>query len=224
MIFIVVIIVIVLILSVEHFTDNSLNNVIDLINNEQIESKNINVSNEIKLNSINIKKVIMDIVYPVNSIYFSAYELDHNNKETCKGTPLEYGTWEEINRDEKNSSGGDEWSDFIFGLRRKNLGEAVYWGDYKIYIDKLPPHAHQVWHQMWYNSSDSGKGEESIGRWRKDDDFNGKEFEVDDNQVTKNIILDVKSNGKKISASKVNTGQDFHPRGYYAYAYKKTAL
>lgn len=203
---IIVVIVLILILSFEHFEiENSeqLNNLVNVVNSNEVNTQDVIASRKVEGQELGdgMKREIMKIVYPVNSLWFSSHEINVDDKEKCKGTPLEFGKWEEINKDDRDEKGNDINGDFIFGFRRKGLGKPTQWGDYKLSVNHIPPHKHQY----QYNPGRSAKYNSN------------KEYShLPRNALTDADIYDV--NGKKVSQV------DFHPRGYYAYGYRKIEL
>lgn len=166
-------------------------------------------------------KKIMDLSYPIGSIWFSNKEYDVNNKTACKGTPLEYGTWAELNRDEQ-SNNQDVWGDMIFGLRRKGLNEKTYWGEYKLNVNNIPQHSHVglLGYAYGYDKNNSHmviNGATGADR--------GQYVIKNDVCTGETIAYNVKWENNKFEKTMANgTKDDFHPRGCYAYGYEKTSL
>lgn len=191
----IIIICLLIIFTFEHFTvedGEALNNVIKQINGDGITVETLNVS---KLGE-STKQVMMELAYPLDSLFFTAKEYNLDDKESLKNTPLYYGKWEELNKNE------GEWNDFIFGMRRKGLKDPVYWGEYKLSAANLPPHKHKY----QYNPSRNSMYNKNSGyAWNARDG------------LTDADIYDSKGN-------KIDKQTDFHPRGYYAYGYRKIEL
>lgn len=166
---------------------------------------NLNVNN-IGADTLNdnIKKAIMDITYPVNSIFITRtlYTLT-SGKNTSSETPLKYGTWELVN---------------YYGVlgcatttTQQNASR-----DNKILINQLPPHAHKVYHQGYFTCGSGSKTPAS-------------NVIIEDDNITYNGYTDMtlyKTNisGKNFNVSTVDNQQDYHPYGYYCFVYRKTAL
>lgn len=212
---IIVVIVLILILSIEHFeieNNEQLNNLVNVVNSNEVNTRDIIASRKVEGQELGdgMKREIMKIVYPVNSLWFSSHEINVDDKEKCKGTPLEFGKWEEINKDDRDKDGNDINSDFIFGFRRKGLGTPVQWGDYKISANHLPAHRHDIY------ADETG---EAGGDYRHHPVTpGGKHGGWNDKRVFGHTVNTFDNNFKNVSNA------DFHPRGYYAYGYRKIEL
>lgn len=225
LIIVILIIIILIVLNIENFTvedSDALNNLISSINKNGIAVNDITAGNKIEGSIIgeNMKSAIMKVVYPVGSMFISRVYYDLSDKTKIADTPMAYGKWLFIN------DVGVIGTALKTHDNKDTDGKTGTWGNLAIDISQLPPHAHQLWHANWYDSSDGGHGEESIARWRKHDNVENKDKgdKIDDNQFTKNIIVNVSQKDGKIKGELVNAGKNFHPYGYYCYVYRKISL
>lgn len=146
---IIIIVVICIVISIEHFTindGNALNNLIDQINNQEVKVSNMTSSDKVEGNTIegkvigdNMKKAIMDLMFPVNSFFMYDYKIDlvDGKPSSITNTPLDYGKWERCSYDEVG----------VIGIKSNSNGkEGGRMGDKNLKIWHVPPHSHQLWH------------------------------------------------------------------------------
>lgn len=115
-ILIVLIIIVIVYLRYQHFTEldttsDAINNIVTLFNDDKMNIKNLNVTNDLTVNNKTTTKELindmsdrfdtfetklMKIIYPVNSVFISRFQYDLANSIQIKNTPLYYGTWEII--------------------------------------------------------------------------------------------------------------------------------
>lgn len=212
-IIIIIIIFIILINNKEHFdetntqtTIEALNNITNQISNENIKSKKITISN-IDLNVGDKTLNIIDILYPINSIYLSSNNYDINNKDKLIGTPLYFGKWKKLNNNEYN----------VIGLIKNNEISDIK-GDNMLNAKQLPSHSHKG---IFSNSSREPKGSGSGKKTVWATHSTGHENNHNDYLIIKNSIGIFKDN-KYIDYSTIeDKDKIIIPKGYYIYGYQR---
>jgi len=123
-------------------TLDALNNITDMIKNDEITSKNITNTNTIKSSNIELKLKdknefvdILDLIYPVGSIYITTNETNAEKFLNCKNWK-----WKKYNEN------------YYLKTSNVQLGETT--GDNLLKANNLPKHKHQF-QRFPYRGSDS---------------------------------------------------------------------
>lgn len=107
----------------------------DYIETNYVGTKSIDVKNDISLNGVDIKRLIFDEIYPINSICIIAEDKQPK-----------YGKWEPIT--EK----------FLLGASNKNdINKTGGSKNHTLTIDELPPHKHKISHRGYRNCGGGDK-------------------------------------------------------------------
>lgn len=114
-------------------TLDALNNITDMINKDGITSKNITNTNTIKTSNVELKMKdkdefvdILDLIYPIGSIYITTSETNANKFLNCKNWK-----WEKYKEN------------YYLKTSNKNLGKPE--GDNKLKVENLPNHGHNIY-------------------------------------------------------------------------------
>ena len=209
---IIIIIFIILINNKEYFdetntqtTIEALNNITNQISNDNIKSKKITISN-IDLNVGNKSLNIIDILYPINSIYLSSINYDINNKDKLIGTPLYFGKWKKLNNNEYN----------VIGLIKNNEISNIK-GDNILNAKQLPSHSHKgIFSNASREATGSGSGKRTL--WATNNTSN--ENNNNDSLIIKNSIGKFDNNTRKYTDYS-NEDKIIIPKGYYVYGYER---
>lgn len=228
--FIIIIIIILIILFSKENFDFANNNLIDSINENKLKLSNIDISGNINIsNNINVDgiiklndKNIIDIMYPIDSIWFSKKKYNLNDKTQLLGTPLYYGKWNCLNTSSDNN---------VFGLI-KNGNSSNYIGDNKLKPEQLPSHSHKGIYSD--NSREpTGSSDGFYNRLIRATNGGGSEGNYNEYLYIKNSIGlfdDDKKIYKDLSKETEKTkdteaiDKTIIPKGYYVYGYIKTEL
>ena len=214
-IIVIIIIIIILINCYEGF-DASINNFVDAFNNKNVKVDKLEISDEINTNKLNVSSSLtynstelINIIYPVGSIWLSSNKYDLNDKEKLKDTPLYYGNWELLNNDSYN----------VIGLT-KNNEESKFTGTNTLSASQLPNHSHKG-----LRSEDSreptGYGEGKRVIWATN--ASGSENNFNSYTYTGNDVgYHNGSTGGFTDYS--DSDKTIIPKGYYLFAYKKLEL
>lgn len=126
-------------------TLDALNNITDMIKNDEITSKNITNTNTIKSSNIELKLKdknefvdILDLIYPVGSIYITTNETNANKFLNCKNWK-----WEKYNEN------------YYLKTSNEQLGETT--GDNLLKANNLPKHKHKFQRYPYRGSDSRGK-------------------------------------------------------------------
>lgn len=121
---------------------DALNNIVDMIKEDEIISKNITNTNTIKTSNVELKLKdknefvdILDLIYPVGSIYITTNETNAEKFLNCKNWK-----WEKYNEN------------YYLKTSNEQLGETT--GDNLLKANNLPKHKHQF-QRFPYRGSDS---------------------------------------------------------------------
>lgn len=164
--------------------------------------------------SNSFKQTIMDLCYPIGSIYISwtNISLSHNYYGTAvsSGTPLDYGVWEILNC---STPGGA----CVLGLADPTETSGRARGAFTIELKHLPDHAHKGLYS--YNAKKySGSGSAAIPA----DTPDHSDVNLRNNDFVATFMTIGTSNNKGFTAR--GTQQPFVPYGYYVFIYRKTSL
>ena len=177
------------------------------------------IENETLMTKLSLMKFIMDLVYPIYSIFiYDVYiELDENGRVPAgarTSTPLDYGQWVLLN---PTSQQGDD--DIVLGLvSLKDLqygDNGYFFGDDTIKLKHLPNHAHIGLYSGRYLTAPGG-GDWTLpagdwGNWGGN--YNQRVFTTNEIGTASSSAFTTRG-----------TQSPFHPMGYYTFIYKKTGL
>jgi len=170
------------------------------------------IKQDLYLNNKNIKKIINDLCYPINSyfLYKNKITLDNNGKpSSITNTPLDYGSWSDI-----SSSSYYQ----VLGIMQSGTSytTAMNYGNTLINLSHIPDHAHRG--IMTYDGKKySGSGSAAVPA---DDPSSTATPRTNNSCSTTNTV------GTAHSTYFTNRGtqQVFNPYGYYLYVYLKISL
>lgn len=171
------------------------------------------ISSMIQQNNQSYKQTIMDLCYPVNSIYLSWINYDLDGGETgnpigATGTPLDYGTWRRLNS-------VMSYTPCVLGLTTPSVQTATPQGQTKLTILHLPDHAHQG--IITYDGKKySGSGSAAVPA----DDPDGNTSRTNWRCSTTNNV----GTAHSTYFDQRGTQANFLPYGLYIFAFKKEAL
>lgn len=173
-----------------------------------INSTASNTTPALIIGNDNIKKIINDLCYPVDSyfFYYRKVELVDGKPQNTTNTPLDYGTWEMVNDDNIN----------VVGLNSSSADVSTFNGSQYIPAESLPRHSHQsIITQNGYRPTGSGgnpcvPAEYTSGTTNR---VNSRAFTGMDIGYESNYTF-----------YKYATQQPYHQLGYYLFMYKKTSL
>ena len=171
------------------------------------------INSMIAQNNQSYKQTIMDLCYPVNSIYLSwiNYDLDGGdvgNPISESGTPLDYGTWRKLNN-------YMNYTMCVLGLSNASSQNGTAQGSPKVLITHLPDHAHQG--IITYDGKKySGSGSAAVPA----EDPDGNTSRTNWRCSTSNNVGTAHSS----YFDQRGTQQDFFPYGVYIFAFKKESL
>lgn len=105
-ILIVLIIIVIVYLRYQHFTESdttsdAINNIVTLFNNDNVNLKNLTVTDNLTINDKlilsslggDLMTNLMKIIYPVGSVFLSRKYYDLTDEKSLIDTPLNYGKW-----------------------------------------------------------------------------------------------------------------------------------
>lgn len=114
-ILIVLIIIVIVYLRYQHFTESdttsdAINNIVTLFNDDNVNLKNLTVTNDLTINDKlilsslggDLMTNLMKIIYPVGSVFLSRKYYDLTDEKSLIDTPLKYGKWLKITKDNYN--------------------------------------------------------------------------------------------------------------------------
>lgn len=164
--------------------------------------------------SNSFKQTIMDLCYPIDSIYISwtNISLSHGYYGTAvsSGTPLDYGVWEILNY---STSAGS----CVLGLAGSTDTSGRLIGATFINLQHLPDHAHKGLYS--YNAKKySGSGSAAIPA----DTPDHSDINLRNNDFVATFMTIGTSTASGFTAR--GTQQAFTPYGYYMFVYRKTSL
>lgn len=233
---------------IEHLTEtndnkttlDALNNITNLINNDTIKSKKLEITdkgiinnienknidtnkintNDININNINIKEYIMNLIYPIGSLYLSSY----------KYCPYDNSTLQLIrnNTQFNNNSNKDSYKFYNFyGIKDSNDNNYDKLTKNTMKIDENNPLNYGTWIILNYVGFNSNLGIHKLQN-EGNDKFDGWRYikntmlnnDIYTYQWHKNSSLALSPN---CDANKpYQSARDFFtPAGYYCYVYKK---
>ena len=167
--------------------------------------------------------IFMNIVYPVDSIYFSHNPIDlYDDQGNLSGTgkpltptrgPLDFGTWYQINWDCDNN--------YSIGLLPRNATiSGNMRGDKKLSIRHLPAHAHMgIWTPDGARPSGSG-GTACVPA----NTTSGNNPRWNETAVIPNSLGDSPNGASYTNYGPSNMQTPLQPYGYYCYMYRKVSL
>lgn len=200
-----------LVLNTKHFTTTLTNGTTD--QDDKTLCSYAYINSMISQNNQDYKQIIMNICYPVNSIFLSwiNYELGSNGKPIItSGTPLDYGVWQRLN--DFIDTGSDRC---VLGLvgTTSTLGGAT--GSKILELRHIPDHAHQG--IITYDGKKySGSGSAAIPADDPDGDTPRTNWRC---STTNNV-----GTAHSTYFSPRGAVQPFYPYGLYFFAYRKQLL
>ena len=171
------------------------------------------INSIISQNNQDYKQIIMNICYPINSIFLSYvnYELGGNGKPlTTTNSPLDYGMWTRLN--DFITTGVDKC---VLGLVGTTSTIGGPGGSTSLTLENIPDHAHQG--IITYDGKKySGSGSAAVPAEDPEGDTSRTNWRC---STTNNI-----GTAHSTYFSPRGALQPFYPYGFYLFAYRKQAL
>ena len=190
---------------------------LDIYNSIRINDDNIELLKQIKHNEIfeSIIKNMMNVFYPIGSIFISRVKYTLTDNKGPINTPLYYGKWVMI-----NDTGVIGVADSNYNINDATSINTASYGDKKLTADHVPCHSHKGL-KGYSHGFDKNNSMHVINgnSWNSN-----RGTSVRDNIFTGETIVKNVGWNDNINSYEVVNQINFNPYGYYFFTYKKISV